>query len=151
MNAERVREFLLGLPHVIETAQWGGIVFWLGDKAIGGKMMAMVNLDGGSLPIFYPAGQERMAELVELDGIIPAPYMARIFWVAAERWDVFRMSEWESELTAAHALTLAKLPPKTKKVLAMPKSEMRKIVAERRKLLAEREKAKTSTNTDKEE
>jgi predicted DNA-binding protein (MmcQ/YjbR family) len=149
MNAERVREFLLGLPHVVETAQWGGIVFWVGDKAIGGKMFVILNTDAGELPISYPVGQERMAELVELDGIVPAPYMARIFWVAAERWSVFRMSEWESELTAAHAMTFAKLPPKTTKVLAMAKSEQRKIVAERRKVLGERAKTKTSAYTDK--
>jgi len=144
MNVERIREFLLGLPDVVETAQWGGIVFWVGDKAIGGKMMAMVNLDGGEEPIFYPVGQERMAELVELEGIRPAPYMARIFWVAAERWDVWRTSEWESELRAAHALTFAKLPPKAKKVLAMSKSEQKKAVAEQRKILAAKDAAKKS-------
>jgi predicted DNA-binding protein (MmcQ/YjbR family) len=147
MNAERVREFLLGLPHVVETAQWGGIVFWVGDKAIGGKMMAMVNPDpGGGLPISYPTGQERMAELVELEGIRPAPYMARIFWVAVERWDVFRTSEWESELRAAHTLTLEKLPPKTKAVLAMSKGEQKKVVAERRKILAAKAAAKTQAS-----
>jgi predicted DNA-binding protein (MmcQ/YjbR family) len=145
MNAERVREFLLGLPNVVETAQWGGIVFWVGDKAIGGKMMAMVNPDpGGGLPISYPAGQERMAELVELEGIRPAPYMARIFWVAVERWDVFRTSEWESELRAAHTLTLEKLPPKAKKALAMSKSEQKKVVAEQRRILAAKDAAKKS-------
>jgi len=104
----------------------------------------MVNLDGGEEPIFYPVGQERMAELVELEGIRPAPYMARIFWVAAERWDVWRTSEWESELRAAHALTFAKLPPKAKKVLAMSKSEQKKAVAEQRKILAAKDAAKKS-------
>ena len=41
MDAERVREYLLQLPHVVETMQWGAnLVFWVGDKAIGGKMFA---------------------------------------------------------------------------------------------------------------
>ena len=36
------REFLLQLPHVVETMQWGAnLVFWVGDKAIGGKMFAL--------------------------------------------------------------------------------------------------------------
>jgi predicted DNA-binding protein (MmcQ/YjbR family) len=148
MNAERVRGFLLGLPHVVETAQWGGIVFWVGDKAIGGKMFVLLNTDAEQLPISYPAGQERMAELVEQEGILPAPYLARIFWVAVERWDVFRMSEWESELRAAHAMTFAKLPPKTGGVLAMTKAEQKKIVAERRKVLALK-KTRTNAYTDK--
>ena len=146
MNAERVREFLLSLPHVTETQQWGGIVFWLGDKAIGGKMFVMVNPDAGQgMPISYPAGQERFNELLELDGLLPARYMARIFWVAAERWDVFRDREWQEQLTAAHEITYAKLPPKTKSILAMTKAEQKKIVAERRKVLAAKEIAKRKT------
>ena len=39
MDAERLRAYLLTLPHVAETMQWGAnLVFWAGDKAIGGKM-----------------------------------------------------------------------------------------------------------------
>ena len=143
MNAERAREFLLALPHVVETAQWGGIVFWVGDKAIGGKMFVMLNPDGnGELPISFPAGQERYPELLELAGVRPAPYMARIFWVAAERWDVFRDREWEQELAAGHAITFAKLPPKVKTILALPKAEQKRMIAERRKQLAAKAQAK---------
>jgi predicted DNA-binding protein (MmcQ/YjbR family) len=136
MNAERLREFLLTLPNVVESEQWGGLVFWVGDKAIGGKMFAMMNLDAAELPISYSAGPERFFELQEREGIRPAPYFARIHWVAVERWEVFRMAEWQAELTAARAIMWAKLPPKTKGILAMPKAEQKKIVAERRKVLA---------------
>ena len=42
MDAERLREYLLRLPNVVETMQWGAnLVFWVGDKAIGGKMFAV--------------------------------------------------------------------------------------------------------------
>ncbi len=142
MNAETARAFLLKLPHVVETEQWGGLVFWVGDKAIGGKMFVMMNLTPGEMPVYYPAGQERMASLLELEGIVPAPYMARIHWVAVENWGVYRNTEWESEWRAAHALTYEKLPPKVKALLALPKAELKKTVAARRALLAEREKAK---------
>jgi predicted DNA-binding protein (MmcQ/YjbR family) len=132
--------------------QWGAnLVFWVGDKAIGGKMFALVNLDGddghereknGGV-ISYSAGPERYSELLEIEGIIPAPYMARIFWVAAERWDVFRTSEWEQELSTAHTLTFNKLPPRTRAVLAMPPTQQKRLIADRRKLLAARAAAKT--------
>ncbi len=47
MDAEIVRAYLLTLPFVEETMQWGAnLVFWVGDKSIGGKMFALVNLDG---------------------------------------------------------------------------------------------------------
>ena len=144
MDAERIRAYLLTLPHAVETMQWGAnLVFWVGDKKIGGKMFALVNLDGdGKGVISYSAGPERYAELLEVEGIIPAPYMARIFWVAAERWNVFRTSEWEQELSAAHAITFNKLPPKTRAVLAMPATQQKRLIAERKKLLAAKAAAK---------
>jgi predicted DNA-binding protein (MmcQ/YjbR family) len=142
MNVERVREFLLKLPHVVEAEQWGGLLYWVGDKAIGGKTFVHVNLEAGQgHPAMFPAGPERFAELCERDGVIPAPYAARNFWVAVERWDALRDREWEEELTAAHSIVYKKLPPRTKAVLGMPKAEQKKLTIERRKLLAEREAA----------
>lgn len=136
MDAEQARDFLLGLPHVRETQQWGGLVYWVADKAIGGKMFCLVNPDGEHPPISYAAGQPRFAELAEIEGLFPAPYLARAFWIAAERWDVFRTAEWQAELQAAHQLTLAKLPRRTHAILAMSKAEQRRIVSERRKAIA---------------
>jgi predicted DNA-binding protein (MmcQ/YjbR family) len=143
MDVERIRAYLLTLPHAVETMQWGAnLVFWVGDKTIGGKMFALVNLDGdGSAVISYSAGPERYSELLETDGILPAPYMARIYWVAVERWNVFRTPEWERELGAAHALTFAKLPPRTRAALAMPAKEQKRMIADRKKLLAAKAKA----------
>jgi len=133
----------LSLPHVVETQQWGdNLVFWVGDKAIGGKMFALVDLSGGLAKgvAMYAAGAERYAELVEREGLIPAPYMARIFWVAAERWGSLRNNEWEEELRAAHAITLGKLPKRVREVLELPVKEREKLIVERRKVLADREK-----------
>jgi len=138
MDTERIRAFLLTLPHAVETMQWGAnLVFWVGDKAIGGKMFALVNLDGdGKAIISYAAGPQRYSELLEIEGIIPAPYMARIYWVAVERWNVFRTAEWEQELTAAHTLTFNKLPPRTRAVLDMPPTQRKHLISDRKKILA---------------
>jgi predicted DNA-binding protein (MmcQ/YjbR family) len=144
MDAERIRAYLLTLPHAVETMQWGAnLVFWVGDKAIGGKMFALINLDGdGKAVISYAAGPQRYSELLEIEGIIPAPYMARIYWVAVERWNVFRTVEWEQELSAAHTLTFNKLPPRTRTVLALPPTQQKHLIADRKKLLAARAAAK---------
>ncbi|WP_433975203.1 MmcQ/YjbR family DNA-binding protein [Tunturiibacter lichenicola] len=145
MDIERIRAYLLTLPHVVETQQFGGLVFWLGDKAIGGKMFAWMRLEQSNSRtrvISFLAGQEHYNELLEIDGIFPAPYVARIFWVAVERWDVFRSSEWERELSAAHALTFAKLPPKTRATLALPTSQQKRLIADRKNLLAKKAAAK---------
>jgi predicted DNA-binding protein (MmcQ/YjbR family) len=138
MDAERIRTFLLQLPHVVETVQWGdNLVFWVADKAIGGKMFALVNLEtDGRGVISYAAGAERYAELLEIEGVYPAPYLARAYWVAVGDWSVFRPAEWEFELRAAHQLVFDKLPPRTRKVLGMPAPERRRLIAERKALLA---------------
>ncbi len=138
MDADRLRSYLLTLPHVVETVQWSGrLVFWVGDKAIGGKMFAVLNLEprGGHV-ISFAAGPLAFNELLELEGLDPAPYLARSHWVAAQRWDVFRPSEWAPHLQHAHALTLAKLPARTRSVLALPARQQRLVVAERRRALA---------------
>ena len=138
MDAESVREYLLQLPDVVETMQWGAnLVFWVGDKAIGGKMFALVNLEpDGHGVISFAAGAERYAELVEQDGVFPAPYMARIYWVALERWDAMRAPELRELLRNARDLVEAKLPRRTKDALAMPPAERKKLISARRKVLA---------------
>lgn len=138
MDADHIREFLLKQPHVEETMQWGAnLVFWVGDKAIGGKMFALVNLDeGGRAVLSFAAGAERYAELLENDGVIPAPYLARIHWVALERWDALRAQELKHLLSCARELVYDKLPRRTKDALALPPTARKKMIAERRKLLA---------------
>jgi predicted DNA-binding protein (MmcQ/YjbR family) len=142
MDAERARAFLLTLPYVVETAQWGGLVFWVGDKAIGGKMFALVNLEPDAKGVCsYAAGPERFHELVEQDGLIPAPYMARIFWVAAGHWAAHRNADWQNELAAARDITYNKLPAKLRAKLDLPERERSKLIRERRDLLAKRKTA----------
>lgn len=144
MNVESLRKFLLSLPHVEETMQWGdNLVFWVGDKAIGRKMFAVANLDRDSNGVLsFSAGPERYHELLENDGVFPAPYMARIFWVALERYDAFPARELEQLLRHAHQITFAKLPKRTRDVLALSASERKNLVAARKKLLVSRKTSK---------
>jgi predicted DNA-binding protein (MmcQ/YjbR family) len=124
MDVERVREFLLKLPHVTETVQWGNnLVFWVGEKTIGGKMFALADLDGGAKGVLsFAAGPERFVELVEREGILPAPYLARAHWVTLEQWDALRSRELEALLEHAHDLVYAKLSKRTREELASGKS-----------------------------
>jgi predicted DNA-binding protein (MmcQ/YjbR family) len=142
MDNECIREFCLGLPHVTEAVGWGHhLVFWVGDKAIGGKMFALIHLDNeGTGVVWFHCGAERYRELLEIDGIIPAPYMAKAHWVTVERWDVLRQREFEGELRKAHTLIYEKLPKRTKTIMAMPEKEQQKLIRERKKVLAAKEK-----------
>lgn len=136
MDMERAREFLLSLPDVVETEQFGGLVYWVGDKAIGGKMFCWLTLmtERGRVAAFA-AEPEHFHELIEREDLFPSPYLARIHWVAARNWHALRDSEWRVEFTAAAEKMRGRLAPKAKKVLAMSKTEQRKAVAEARKKL----------------
>lgn len=142
MDNERVREICLSLPHVVETVNWGHhLVYFVGDRDIGGKMFAMTDLDGtGTGVLWFHCGAERYHELVEREGFIGSPYLARAFWVTMERWDVLRPREVEEELRRAHGLIYEKLLKRTKTVLAMPEKERAKVILERKKVLAGKEK-----------
>ena len=144
MDNERIRAICLALPHAAETLNWGNVlVYWVGDRELGGKMFALTNADGaGDVVLSFHCGAERYHELLEQEGICPAPHLARAFWVALERWDALRPREIEQELARAHALIYAKLPKRVKAALALPEKERAKLIRERRKLLAAREKAK---------
>lgn len=118
MDAESLRAFLLSLPDVCETMQWGdNLVFWVGDKKIGGKMFALCSLTPDRGVLSFAAGPERFAELVEVEGVFPAPYLARAHWVAVERWSTLPASELKELLRAARGIVYEKLPRKTKERL----------------------------------
>jgi predicted DNA-binding protein (MmcQ/YjbR family) len=143
MDNERIRELCMALPHVTETLNWGQVlVYWVGDRAIGGKMFALTNADGmGDVVLSFHCGAERFHELQENEGICPAPHLGRAHWVALERWDALRPRAIEEELRRAHALIYEKLPKRTKDALALPEKERGKLIRERTKLLAEKAKA----------
>jgi predicted DNA-binding protein (MmcQ/YjbR family) len=124
MDLERLRELAAALPNVAETVQWGdNLLFWVGEKAIGGKMFALAGLEAGAKCVAsFAAGEEGMAELCERDGIIPAPYFARAHWVGVERWDALNAAEWQFRLALAHQLISDKLPKRTLEMLAMKPS-----------------------------
>ena len=144
MDSERARAFLLTLPHVEETLQWGeSLVFWVGDKAIGGRMFAVLHLDADvRTRLSFAAGPEAFAELTECDGIVPAPYLARAHWVALERWSALRDKDLERWLCAARDRIEARLTKRTQAALAMPVTARRKLIAERRRTLAARSNAR---------
>jgi predicted DNA-binding protein (MmcQ/YjbR family) len=144
MDNERIRSICMALPYVAETINWGHhLVYWAGDRDIGGKMFAMTDLDGTGIGVlWFHCGAERFHELLEKEGIRASPYLAKAHWVTLERWDALRLREVEEELLRAHALIHEKLPKRTKAVLALPDKERAKVIRERKKLLADKEKAK---------
>lgn len=148
MDNERIRDFCLSLPYAAETLNWGHhLVYWVGDRELGGKMFAMTDADGtGFGVLWFHCGAERFYELLEIEGISAAPHLARAHWVAVERWEVMRTREFEEELRRAHELIYNKLPKRTKELLALPEKERNKALRERKKLLPARTAKRPATD-----
>ena len=127
MDAERTREFLKSLPLVVETAtnttRWGDkLVFRVGEQAAGGKMFSQIDFEeDGRAILSFAAGPEGFRELIERDGVVPAPYRARLHWVALMRWDAIGDAELRELLRSAVAITFAKLPKRTRDLLTRGK------------------------------
>jgi predicted DNA-binding protein (MmcQ/YjbR family) len=103
----------------------------------------MTDLDGtGFGVLWFHCGAERFHELLEIEGISASPYLAKAHWVTVERWNALKPRQIEEELRQAHDLILAKLPKRTRTVLAMPEKERIQLIRERKKVLAARENAK---------
>jgi predicted DNA-binding protein (MmcQ/YjbR family) len=134
MDNERIRAICLALPHATEVLNWGHhLVYFVGDREIGGKMFAMTDLDGSGFGVlWFHCGAERFHELLEIEGISASPYLARAHWVTVERWDVLRPRQIEDELFRAHALICDKLPKRTRTILAMPAKERAQIIHDRK-------------------
>ena len=111
MDIETVRTYCLSFPHATEKLQWGNdLVF-----KIAGKMFAVLVLEGASkYCLSFKCTEEKFAELIEKDGIDPAPYSARYNWVALESFDVLSEKELKALLRNSYDLVFEKLPKKTK-------------------------------------
>jgi predicted DNA-binding protein (MmcQ/YjbR family) len=115
MDVEQVHTYCLSFPHVTEEILWGNdLVF-----KIGGKMFAVIGLDAASDHCMsFKCTPEKFAELIEQDGIAPAPYVARYHWVALERFTALSEKELKSLLRTAYDLIFEKLSKKLKMQLS---------------------------------
>ncbi len=126
MDIEQAREDCLSFPQATENVQWGNdLVF-----KIAGKMFAVVVLEGASkYCLTFKCTEAKFAELIERDGIDPAPYSARYHWVALETFDALSDKELKTLLKNSYDLVFEKLPKKMKTALGTgpgPKAKKRR-------------------------
>lgn len=119
--------------------QWGNdLVF-----KIAGKMFAVMALEGPVKYIMsFKCTDEKFNELIEQEGMDPAPYMARNKWVAIERFDVLNDKELRALLQNSYDLVCEKLPKKVREQLGAPPS----LATHPRKAAAKKRARKSSAN-----
>jgi predicted DNA-binding protein (MmcQ/YjbR family) len=111
-----LRAFCLSLPHTTEHVLWGDhLVF-----KIAGKMYAMGALSPSGHRMSFKCTPEEFAELTERPGIVPAPYSARMHWVALETGRALSQPEIRRLVKLSYDLVFAKLARKTQAELSKP-------------------------------
>jgi predicted DNA-binding protein (MmcQ/YjbR family) len=123
MNLDKLRKHCLSFPGATEQIQWGAdLVF-----KVGGRMFAVAATEvDASHRLSFKSSDEAFAELVEREGVAPAPYLARAKWVALETFDALSDREIEKQIADAYALVRAKLPRKVQAAITTTKPARRK-------------------------
>lgn len=102
-----VRELCLSLPHATEDIQWENDLLF----RVARKIFCVVTLEPlAPVKLCVKCTPEKFAELVEVEGIIPAPYMARNHWIAFVEMNALRQSEIKHLIRNSYQLVFEKLP-----------------------------------------
>jgi len=123
MTLERLRAVFAGFPDATEQIQWGkDLVF-----KVGGKMFCVACTEPVEPPkvaMSFKCDDETFAALIEREGAIPAPYLAKHKWVALEQFDTLPDAELKPLLARAYEIVSAKLP-KRRAAKSAPKKPAR--------------------------
>jgi predicted DNA-binding protein (MmcQ/YjbR family) len=106
MTLEKLRAHCLTYPGVTEHIQWDAdLVF-----KVGGRMFAMAATEPDAAHrLWFKCSDEGFAELLEQEGIVPAPYLARAKWVALETFDALSDREIQQRIRESYDLVFARL------------------------------------------
>ncbi|KAF0184443.1 MAG: MmcQ/YjbR family DNA-binding protein [Hyphomonadaceae bacterium] len=107
MTPKQVEAAALALPGAALSIQWGD------DRVykVGGKMFAAMGA-GKAPALSFKVGEVAFEMLIEREGVIPAPYLARAKWVQLTTLKAMDAVEIRERLGEAHRLVVEKLPKK---------------------------------------
>jgi predicted DNA-binding protein (MmcQ/YjbR family) len=119
-DVEWIRKLCLSLAGATENLQWGETLCF----KVRGKLFVTMHLSEGKLPpVVFKCTPEKFHDLIEIEGISPAPYVGRYKWVLLANSNVLPTSELEALICQSYELVVAKAP---KKKAARHKAKRRK-------------------------
>ncbi|MGA9356028.1 MAG: MmcQ/YjbR family DNA-binding protein [Terriglobales bacterium] len=125
-DVDWIRELCLSFPEVTEDMPWGDDLCF----KIRGKIFVGVVLSDGKFPrVTLKSSPEAFHDLLETEGIGPAPYVGRYKWIQIARSSLLPASELESLIRQSYEMVAAKAPaPKSQKARTAAKKVKKKIV-----------------------
>jgi predicted DNA-binding protein (MmcQ/YjbR family) len=106
MQVDEIREYCLGFPGAAENLQWGDDLCF----KICGRIFATLALTAVPQKICFKCTPDEFAELIERDGVAPAPYVGRYHWVILERLDALSSGELKEYIGRSYNMVAAKAP-----------------------------------------
>ena len=101
-------------PGATRSIKWEVDLVW----SVAGKMFAVLCTLGPERGrLSFKVEPERFLELTDQPGYVPAPYMARAFWVSATEPERFTQAELAGFVRRSYELVREALPKKTQAAL----------------------------------
>jgi predicted DNA-binding protein (MmcQ/YjbR family) len=108
-DVEWIRKLCLSFPDVTEDMPWGDDLCF---KVRGKIFTGMVLSDGRFPRLTLKCSPETFHELLEVEGISPAPYVGRYKWVMLANSNVLPADELENLIRQSYEMVAAKAPKK---------------------------------------
>lgn len=117
MTREEFDAYCRGLMATTNVIQWGNSSVW----KVGGKIFAICSIwgEGMEQKISFKCSDLSYQILCELDGVIPAPYLARAKWVQVEHDGALGDDDIRSYISDAHEIIAGKLTKKLRAELGL--------------------------------
>ena len=108
-DVEWIRKLCLSFPDVTEDMPWADDLCF----KVRGKIFTGMPLSDGRYPrVTLKCAPETFHELLEIEGISPAPYVGRYKWVMLANCNLLPANELESLIRQSYDLVAAKAPNK---------------------------------------
>jgi len=108
-DTDWLRKLCLSLPDVTEDMPWADDLCF---KVRGKIFTGMVLSDGRFPRITLKCAPDKFRELLEIEGISPAPYVGRYKWVTLANSNVLPSDELEALIRQSYSLVSANVPKK---------------------------------------
>jgi predicted DNA-binding protein (MmcQ/YjbR family) len=112
MNFDALRVLCLSLPDATENLQWEDELCF----KVRGKIFAMVSLSSVPQRLIFKGDPEEFLELIENEGVVPAPYVGRYKWVMLESPDALPEAEIDRCVRKSYSMVVAKAKPSRSRI-----------------------------------
>jgi len=117
MDRDEFNAFCAALPATTNVIQWGNASVW----KVGGKIFAISSIWGedSHQKISFKCSDLSYQILCELDGVVPAPYLARAKWIQVQEVGALSDDDIRSYIEEAHTIIAGKLTKKLRTELGL--------------------------------